>query len=156
MKARKAVPEHVSPLSVESDKEVRITGKKPCFYATAWSPKSVRTLSRTKKTVKNDSQKLEARLAARSIGDELEFLVREMEEEIDELEQEMEELLRSDSQSLRAGHPSACNEEREHHQTSRRKRDFKTRARRSKEAYTWCRSMHDREEAMVKVQWKTG
>ena len=40
-----------------------------CFYATAGSPESVRILSRSKKSIEEDSQKLGAKLAARSIGD---------------------------------------------------------------------------------------
>ena len=39
------------------------------FYATAGSPESVRILSRSKKSIEEDSQKLGAKLAARSIGD---------------------------------------------------------------------------------------
>ena len=56
-----------------------------------------------------------------------------MEEDIDKLKQKMEELLRSYSQSLRAraGHPSACNEESEHHQKRRKWRDCITRTRQS-------------------------
>ena len=58
-------------------------------------------MSRTKKSIEKDSQKPEVRLAAKRIGDGLEVLVCETEEEIDKLQQNMEELLWSDSQSLR-------------------------------------------------------
>ena len=97
-----------------------------CFSAAARSPESVRNLSRTKKSIEKDSQKLEARLAAKIIGDGLELFVCETEEEIDKLEQKMEELLTSDSQSLRprVGHPNAYNKEREHQQTSWRWHNF--------------------------------
>ena len=42
-------------------------------------------MGRTTKSIKKDSQKLEARLAARSIGNGSEFLVNELEEDIDKL-----------------------------------------------------------------------
>ena len=57
-------------------------------------------MSRTKKSIKKGSQKLEARLSARSFNSGLEYLVQEMGEEIGELKQIMEELIRLASPSL--------------------------------------------------------